>query len=80
MPVFHTKTIEQILEPVAQQVNKLDLTQVIKKKNRYIICKTGAKISKLILNEDGEENENVMPDLSMPVLVVKKAADNLINV
>jgi hypothetical protein len=38
------------------------------------------KISKLILNEDNEDDDNAMPDLSMPVLVVKKAADNLINV
>lgn len=28
MPVFHTKTIESILEPVAQQVNDHNLLKV----------------------------------------------------
>lgn len=56
MPVFHTKTIESILEPVAQQVSKL-----------------------VILHEEADDG-NQMPDLSYPVLVVKKAADNLIAV
>jgi vinculin len=56
MPVFHTKTIESILEPVAQQVSKL-----------------------VILHEEADDG-NKMPDLSLPVNIVKLAADNLIKV
>jgi vinculin len=56
MPVFHTKTIESILEPVAQQVSKL-----------------------VILHEEADDG-NKMPDLSLPVSIVKLAADNLIKV
>ena len=55
MPVFHTKTIESILEPVAQQVSKL-----------------------VILHEEADDG-NKMPDLSLPVSIVKLAADNLIS-
>ncbi|RNA06483.1 vinculin, partial [Brachionus plicatilis] len=56
MPVFHTKTIESILEPIAQQISKL-----------------------VILHEEAD-NGNSMPDLSLPLQVVRQAADNLIRV
>lgn len=38
------------------------------------------KVSKLVVLHEEAENGNEMPDLSMPVQVVKMAADNLIKV
>ncbi|CAF2517305.1 unnamed protein product [Rotaria sp. Silwood2] len=57
MPVFHTKTIESILEPVAQQVSRL-----------------------VILHEESSDDNNLIPDLSKPVQIVKSAVDNLVKV
>ncbi len=54
--MFHTRTIESILEPVAQQISKL-----------------------VILHEEADDG-NELPDLSLAVEIVKKAADNLIKV
>ena len=44
----------------------------------HIICHI--KISKLVILHEEADDGNEMPDLSFPVQVVKKAADNLINV
>ena len=38
------------------------------------------KVSKLVVLQEEAENGNEMPDLSMPVRIVKMAADNLIKV
>ncbi|CAF0725168.1 unnamed protein product [Rotaria sordida] len=57
MPVFHTKTIESILEPVAQQVSRL-----------------------VILHEESSDDNNLIPDLSKSVQIVKSAVDNLVKV
>lgn len=56
MPVFHTKTIQQILEPVAEQVSTL-----------------------VLIHEQGKDG-NQMPDLIRPILTVKAAVSNLVNV
>ena len=71
MPLYQTKTIANILEPVAQQVLLSKSGERIK--NRFV------KVSKLIiLHEEGEDG-NSMPNLEAPVVAVSKAVSNLVR-
>ena len=77
MPLYQTKTIANILEPVAQQVLlskvKTDERKQKDVNNRFF------KVSKLIiLHEEGEDG-NSMPNLEAPVVAVSKAVSNLVR-
>ncbi len=82
MPSFHTKIIESILEPVAQQVLRFFSFLYFYSLNVYDkLCFSFAKkISKLVIIQEDADDKNVMPDLSLPVRLVKQASDNLIAV
>ena len=71
MPLYQTKTIANILEPVAQQVN------IFVEVNNFL--NVLIEVSKLIiLHEEGEDG-NSMPDLEAPVVAVSKAVNNLVR-
>ena len=77
MPLYQTKTIANILEPVAQQVYCVANANLKRKQkdvnNRFF------KVSKLIiLHEEGEDG-NSMPNLEAPVVAVSKAVSNLVR-
>ena len=70
MPLYQTKTIASILEPVAQQVRKVWSVIMM-----IVMC----QVSKLIiLHEEGEDG-NAMPDLEVPVVAVSNAVANLVR-
>ena len=72
MPLYQTKTIANILEPVAQQV----LFASAKQRKRNL---SNFQVSKLIiLHEEGEDG-NSMPNLEAPVVAVSKAVSNLVR-
>ena len=72
MPVFHTKTIESILDPVAQQV-----IASISKSSFYPKI---LQVSRLVIIQEEGEAGHEMPDLERPVLAVSKAVANLAKV
>ena len=78
MPVFHTKTIESILEPVAQQVRLSPSRSKACETNVSRICLQVSRL--IILNEEANQHENVLPDLSKSVQVVQNAVGNLVEV
>nr|CAD7595489.1 unnamed protein product [Timema genevievae] len=86
MPVFHTKTIESILEPVAQQTASVvmwsefldtDVPGLIPGASRIILCKA---VSRLVILHEEAEDGNAMPDLERPVMAVSRAVTNLVKV
>nr|CAD7439205.1 unnamed protein product [Timema bartmani] len=86
MPVFHTKTIESILEPVAQQTASVvmwseflvtDVSGLIPSASRIILCKA---VSRLVILHEEAEDGNAMPDLERPVMAVSRAVTNLVKV
>lgn len=44
MPVFHTKTIQTILDPVAQQVRTKSLALVLISSVPFILCKSSVRV------------------------------------
>ena len=75
MPLYQTKTIANILEPVAQQVTNLQFTLKTNSKKKCL----NFQVSKLIiLHEEGEDG-NSMPNLEAPVVAVSKAVSNLVR-
>uniref|UniRef100_A0A131YYR8 Vinculin n=1 Tax=Rhipicephalus appendiculatus TaxID=34631 RepID=A0A131YYR8_RHIAP len=95
MPVFHTKTIESILEPVAQQRKRLrkvpiEKRAVLRRKtlapSRRVarllsVAYVGYRtVSRLVILHEEAEDGNAMPDLERPVKAVSMAVSNLIKV
>uniref|UniRef100_A0A224Z3M6 Vinculin n=1 Tax=Rhipicephalus zambeziensis TaxID=60191 RepID=A0A224Z3M6_9ACAR len=95
MPVFHTKTIESILEPVAQQRRRLrrvpiEKRAVLRRKtlapSRRVarllsVAYVGYRtVSRLVILHEEAEDGNAMPDLERPVKAVSMAVSNLIKV
>ena len=91
MPLYQTKTIANILEPVAQQVSCQHTETVarlspVHTRNYYRNVSRdhgdhapGVQVSKLIiLHEEGEDG-NSMPNLEAPVVAVSKAVSNLVR-
>ena len=68
MPLYQTKTIDSILEPVAPQVRKVWWVIIV-----AVVC----QVCKLIIFHEGDGN--AMPDLDVPVIAVSKAVANLID-
>ena len=92
MPLYQTKTIANILEPVAQQVScQCQHTETVARLSpvhtRNFIAMSPVttvtmprmQVSKLIiLHEEGEDG-NSMPNLEAPVVAVSKAVSNLVR-
>ena len=86
MPLYQTKTIANILEPVAQQVScqcqhTVARLSPVHTRNYYrnVSHAPGVQVSKLIiLHEEGEDG-NSMPNLEAPVVAVSKAVSNLVR-
>ena len=78
MPLYQTKTIANILEPVAQQVLLSKVKTDVERKQKDVNNRF-FKVSKLIiLHEEGEDG-NSMPNLEAPVVAVSKAVSNLVR-
>ncbi|XP_049514937.1 vinculin isoform X6 [Dermacentor silvarum] len=95
MPVFHTKTIESILEPVAQQrkrsrkvpiekrggLHRKTLVQSERAARFVSVAYAGYRtVSRLVILHEEAEDGNAMPDLERPVKAVSMAVSNLIKV
>ncbi|XP_075528992.1 vinculin isoform X3 [Dermacentor variabilis] len=95
MPVFHTKTIESILEPVAQQRKRSRKVPIEKRGGLHrktlahykraaqflSVAYAGYRtVSRLVILHEEAEDGNAMPDLERPVKAVSMAVSNLIKV